>query len=60
MRLVEAARAVVESRAEPPYGVEAAGLHIDMANGVVAEYIVRAGEGEAPVGIVYSPEPEVP
>ena len=55
MRLVKAAGAVVESRAEPPYGVEVTELHIDMANGVVAEYVIKS-EG-APVGIVYSPEP---
>ena len=54
--MFEAARAVVESRVRPPYGVEVTELHIDMARGVVAEYVVRAEEGEIPVRIVYSPE----
>ena len=58
MKLFETARAVVESRVKPPYGVEAAGLHIDVARGVVAEYVVRDKDGEVPVRIVYSPEPE--
>ena len=57
MKFFEAARAVVEGRVKPPYGVEAAGLHIDMAHGVVAEYIVRTEDGEIPVRIVYFPKP---
>lgn len=56
MKLFEAARAVVESRVKPPYGVEVTELHIDMAHGVVAEYVVRGKEVEVPVRIVYSPE----
>ena len=56
MKLFEAARAVVEGRIRPPYGVEAAELHIDMAHGLVAEYVIKAREGEIPVRIVYSPE----
>ena len=56
MKLFEAARAVVEGRVKGPYGVEAAGLHIDMAHGIVAEYVIRAREGEIPVRIVYSLE----
>ena len=56
MKLFEAARAVVESRVKPPYGVEVTELHIDMARGVVAEYVVRGKEVEVPVRIVYSPE----
>ena len=57
IRLFEAARAVVEGRIRPPYGVEVTELHIDMARGVVAEYVIRSEDGEIPVRIVYSPEP---
>ena len=56
MRLIEAARVVVEGYVKPPYGVEAAGLHIDIAHGVVAEY--KGGGGGDPVRIIYSPELE--
>ena len=58
MKFFEAARAVVEGRIRPPYGVEAAGLHIDIAHGVVAEYVIRSEEGEIPARIVYSPDVE--
>ena len=56
IRLFEAARAVVEGYVKPPYGVEAAGLHIDMAHGLAAEYVIKAEDGEIPVRITYSPE----
>ena len=56
MRLFEAAGALIERRIRPPYGVEAAGLYIDMANGIVAEYVIKGEEGEIPVRIIYSPE----
>ena len=45
MKLFEAARAVVEGYVKGPYGVEAAELHIDMAHGVIAEYVIKGGGG---------------
>ena len=56
MKLFEAARSFIENRVKPPYGVEVTELHIDMARGVIAEYVVRAEEDEISVRIVYSPE----
>ena len=46
IRLFEAARAVVESRVKPPYGVEAAGLCIDTALYARLPFGLAPGMGE--------------